>query len=149
VFFTIAGGENMKIKDGNKIPDLVVWTEADGFDARLKKYPTNLGAPAFEAPNMQLAKAGAAQKMLSVFERERLEIIEKMKDLYEEYETSMMVWNSKISFEPIVGHTYHLYEFSSGKTLSLISPSEWKKQDCYIGSYTLTSENKWKIVNNF
>jgi len=136
----------MRKEDGTRFPDMMVWDEKEGYNAHSKKYPTNLGAPKFEVPDMNLIKTGAAHKMISIFERERLEIIQKMKQLYDEYETSVMVWGSKISFEPIVGNTYHLYEFSSGKTLSLISPEEWNKSDCYIGSYLLTSDNKWKIV---
>ena len=48
-----------------------------------------------------------------------------------------------MSFEPIVGHTYYVYNFEKGKTLSLLSPDEWNKRDLYIGAFTLTSENKW------
>jgi len=133
-----------EIKKDQRIPDLVVWNESNGYDAKLKEYPTSISAPAFEAPNMSLVKTAAGKKMISTFERERLEIIEKMKRLYEEYETSMMVWNSKISFEPTVGHTYHLYDFLDGPTLSLISPDEWSKREYYIGSYVLTADNRWE-----
>jgi phage regulator Rha-like protein len=80
---------------------------------------------------------------MDVFERERQEIIQRIERLYDEYNTSVMVWESKISFEPIVGHSYYLYEFKDGKTLSLISPQQWDKFDCFIGEYILTSERKW------
>jgi hypothetical protein len=54
-----------------------------------------------------------------------------------------MVWESKISFEPVVGHTYYLYEFNNVKTLSLISPEQWDKFDSFIGEFKLTSDRKW------
>lgn len=127
----------------DKKPDLVVWNEKDGYDARLKTYPTNIGAPKFELPNVSLSKTSAAKKMIDVFEREKEEIIEKIEKLYEDFNQSVMVWESKISFEPIMGQTYYLYEFESGKTLSMISPEQWNKENQFIGAFTLTSENKW------
>ena len=81
--------------------------------------------------------------MLDVFEREKSEIIEKIEKLYKEYYDSIMVWESKISFEPIVGNEYYLYEFEQGKTLSLISPEEWNNSKYFIGSYILNSDRKW------
>lgn len=126
-----------------KKPDNVVWDENEGYNANIKHYPTNLGAPSFDLPNISLSKTAAGKKMIDVFEREKQELIEKAKTLQNEYETSVLVWESIMSFEPIVGHTYYLYNFEKGKTLSLLSPDEWNKRDLYIGAFTLTSENKW------
>jgi len=94
----------------SKKPDLVVWDINEGYNSKLKKYPTNIGAPKFELPNVGLVKQESSKKMLEVFERERDEIIEKINKLYDEYNDSIMVWESKISFEPIVGKTYFLYD---------------------------------------
>jgi hypothetical protein len=127
----------------DKKPDLVVWDKVNGYDANLKSYPTNLGAPSFDLPKVSLAKTEASKKMLDVFESERDEIIKRIEKLYEEYNDSIMVWESKISFEPVVGHTYYLYEFNNVKTLSLISPEQWDKFDSFIGKFKLTSDRKW------
>ncbi len=127
----------------NKKPDNVVWTESEGYNANTKHYPTNLGAPSFNLPDMSLAKTAAGKKMIDVFEREKQELIEKARTLQNEYETSMLVWESIMNFEPIVGHTYYLYNFERGRTLSLLSPNEWNKSDLFVGAYTLTSDNKW------
>jgi hypothetical protein len=126
-----------------KKPDNVVWDEKEGYNASMKHYPTNLGAPSFDLPNISLAKTAAGKKMVDVFEREKQELIDRAKKLQNEYETSILVWESIMSFEPIVGHTYYLYDFEKGKTLSLLSPDEWNKRELYIGAFTLTSENKW------
>lgn len=126
-----------------KKPDNVVWTEESGYDSNTKAYPTNLGAPSFDLPNVSLFKTAAGKKMIDIFEREKKEIIERIEKLKDEYDTSMMVWESAMSFEPIVGHTYYLYDFDKGKTLSLIAPNEWNKSEFFIGAFTLNSENKW------
>ena len=127
----------------DKKPDLVVWDDENGYNAKMKQYPTNIGAPSFQLPNVSLVRTESSKKMMSVFERERQELILKAERLTQEFNDSLMVWESKISFEPIVGKTYFLYEFKGVKTLSLISPNEWNKQDCFLGSFTLNSENKW------
>jgi dihydrofolate reductase len=126
-----------------KKPDNIVWSQEAGYDAKLKNYPTNLGSPSFDLPNISLAKTAAGKKMIDVFEREKQELIEKAKKLQEEYDSSVMVWESIMSFEPIVGHTYYLYDFQKGKTLSLLAPNEWNKNEFFIGAFVLTSENKW------
>ena len=126
-----------------KKPDLIVWSEETGYDAKLKQYPTNIGAPSFQLPNVSLIRTEASKKMMDVFERERVELIERAEKLTKEFNDSLMVWESKISFDPIVGKTYYLYEFNGINTLSLISPQEWSKKDCFLGSFTLNSDNKW------
>ena len=115
-----------------KKTDAIVWTEENGYDAKLRSYPTSVGAPSFNLPDMKKIKSQSAKKMYDVFDRERLELLEKAEKLYEEYNTSMMVWESKISFEPIIGGKYHLYDFDGEKTLSLIAPNEWNKSNCFI-----------------
>lgn len=126
-----------------KKPDLVVWNEKEGYYAKFSKYPTNLGAAIFELPNVPLFKEKSSRKMMDVFNQEKEELIEKVKKLYDEYNDSIMVWESRFSFEPIVGKSYFLYNFNEEKVLSIISPEEWDRKDEFIGEYLLNSENKW------
>jgi hypothetical protein len=126
-----------------KKSDAIVWSEENGYDAKLRSYPTTVGAPSFNLPDMTKIKSQSAKKMHEVFDRERLELLEKAEKLYEEYNTSMMVWESRISFEPIIGGKYHLYDFDGEKTLSLIAPNEWNKSNCFIASFVLNYDNKW------
>jgi hypothetical protein len=127
----------------SKKPDLIVWSEENGYDAKFKEYPTNIGAPSFKLPNVSLIRTQASKKMMDVFEREKLELIERAEKLTNEFNDSLLVWESKISFDPIVGKTYYLYDFNGVNTLSLISPQEWGKNDCFLGGFTLNSDNKW------
>lgn len=137
----------MDPKKNDKKPDLVVWSEESGYDANSKSYPTNLGAPSFKLPDLGLVKTEASKKMLDVFEREKQEIIQRIKNLYQEYDDSILVWESKISFEPIVGKTYYLYNFNGVNTLSLLSPNDWNKGEFFIGGFLLNSDRKWIRVN--
>lgn len=126
-----------------KKPDLVVWDDKNGYDAKLKSYPTSTGGPNFNLPNVPLFRSESSKKMMDVFNREHEEIKERIEKMYEEYNTSIMVWESKISFEPIVGKSYYLYNFSSELTLSLIAPNEWNRSKDFVGEYILNSDNKW------
>jgi hypothetical protein len=126
-----------------KKPDLVVWDVKNGYDAKLKAYPTSAGAANFNLTNVQLFRSDSSKKMMDVFNREHEEIKNKIEKMYEEYNTSIMVWESKISFEPIVGKSYYLYNFSGELTLSLIAPNEWNKGNDCVGEYLLNSDNKW------
>jgi hypothetical protein len=126
-----------------KKPDLVVWNEKNGYDAKLKSYPTSASAQKFDLPNVPLFRSESSKKMMDVFNREQQEIRERIEKMYDEYNTSIMVWESKISFEPIVGKSYFLYNFAGELTLSLIAPNEWGKGNDFVGEYILNSDNKW------
>lgn len=84
--------------------------------------------------------------MFDTFEAEKNELVEKFENLVNEFNDSLMVWNSKISFVPIVGKIYYLYAINSNNVLSLLSPEEWNKYEKFIGAFKLTSENKWKKI---
>ncbi len=126
-----------------KKPDLVVWSEKNGYDAKLMTYPTSAAGQGFDLPNVPLFRTQSSKKMMDVFNREQQEIRERIEKLYDEYNTSIMVWESKISFEPIVGKSYFLYNFAGELTLSLIAPNEWGREKDFIGEYILNSDNKW------
>ena len=126
-----------------KKPDLVVWDDKDGYNSRLKSYPTNVGSQGFDLPNVPLFREQSSKKMMDVFNREQQEIRERIEKLYDEYNTSIMVWESKISFEPIVGKSYFLYNFAGQLTLSLIAPNEWGRGNDFVGEFLLNSHNKW------
>ena len=126
-----------------KKPDLIVWSEKNGYDAKLMTYPTSAGSQGFDLPNVPLFRSESSKKMMDVFNREQQEIRERIEKMYEEYNTSIMVWESKISFEPIIGKSYFLYNFSGELRLSLIAPNEWGRgKDC-VGEFLLNSDNKW------
>ena len=127
----------------SKKPDIVVWDEVNGYDANRKHYPTNISAPKFELPNVGLIKKESSKKMIDVFNRQKEEILQKIEKLQREYVDSIMVWQSKISFDPIVGETYYLYNFKGVNTLSLLSPKDWNRGDDFIDSFTLNSDRKW------
>ncbi len=65
---------------------------------------------------------------------------------------SEKIYQAKLSFEPFVGKTYHLYLRHNEYVLMMISPDEWgrSKKDTleFIDSVKLLSDHTWEIVKN-
>lgn len=94
-----------------------------------------------EQTNMQLDQIRKQIELLAVQARE----IQARKDL------SMMIYNARISFQPVIGKIYHLYEKKDGShQLSLISPKEYGGNSGpylkYIAPVKLLADHTWMEV---
>ena len=126
-----------------KKPDLVVWDEERGYYPRELVYSSNLGAPAIQVDNVDGWKLAKIKDVNSEFEARYNELIAEAQKLKNEYEWNELIYaRVKYSFQPIVGHTYHLYsKDDESMFLSIIEPSSWSMK--YIASFKLDSTNKW------
>ena len=69
-----------------------------------------------------------------------------------EYKLNEMVYNAQYRFSPVIGEVYHLYQRGDGSSfLSMIDPKQWQTVDDryrkdfdFVGSFKLTSNNKWE-----
>ena len=94
-----------------------------------------------EQTNMQLDQIRKQIELLALQAQE----IHKRKEL------SAIVYEAKLSFSPVIGHTYYLYEKKDGShQLSMISPAEWgggagpfKK---FIAQVKLLADHTWMEV---
>ena len=109
-------------------------------------YGSNVGAPAIQPTNISSWKNQRTSSVNKYFGARHDEIKEEYRKLMEEYEWNQLVYTSKCSFQPVVGHTYYLYQHDDGYLwLSLISPNQWK-QKIFVGAFKLTSNDKWERV---
>jgi hypothetical protein len=108
----------------------------------LLPYASNVGAPAIRIENIQSWKETRVQNVNKQFEDKFISLKEEYEKLVDEYKWNELVYMSNFNFEPVIGKTYHLY-YSKNETifLSLIEPSEWKKE--HIGSFKYNHDNKW------
>jgi hypothetical protein len=108
----------------------------------LLPYASNVGAPAIRIENIQSWKETRVQNVNKQFEDKFINLKEEYEKLVDEYKWNELVYMSNFNFEPVIGKTYHLY-YSKNETifLSLIEPSEWKKE--HIGSFKYNHDNKW------
>lgn len=130
-----------------KKPDQVVFDEEQqSYDASLKPYATNVGAPAIQVEDVTAWKKRNIHKANKQLKTKYLEIKAQYDAMLEELEYNNLVYSARFNFEPIVGETYHLYRDKKEQPfLSIIAPS-----DCnfdYIGSFELNSEQMWSKVD--
>ena len=124
-----------------KYPDNIVYdNKLQKFDANIKPYPTSVGSQAFEPIKVDKSTSVSANHY---FNSRLEELREEYKKLIQEYNWTKLVYESSYAFQPIVGHTYHMYEKKDKSLwLSLIGPDEWNQP--YVGSFKLQTDGKWE-----
>lgn len=129
-----------------KKPDNVVFNkETQQYDAALKPYATNVGAPAIQVTENITWKNKNVHKANKQLKAKYLELKAEYDKMIYELEYNNLVYNAKFNFQPILGEVYHLYKDKKGEAfLSIIAPNECNF-DC-MGSFYLTSEHMWKKV---
>lgn len=108
----------------------------------LLPYGSNIGAPSITMTDIQSWKEPRVLELNKQFQDRFEDLKKEYQKLVEEYHWNDLVYQSKFSFEPVIGKIYHLYEGENQKTfLSLIEPNQWNKT--HIGSFRYTYDNKW------
>ncbi|WP_396196131.1 DUF2452 domain-containing protein [Flavobacterium sp.] len=128
-----------------KKPDNVVYSETEGYNAKLMTYATNVGAPVIQIDDVAAFKSRGIRSVNKEFENKFNELKLQYENLMKEFENNELVYNAKFSFEPVIGEIYHLYRGMDGLNfLSLISPVECARE--HLGSFKLNSEKKWIAI---
>ena len=126
----------------NELPDNVVYSDENGYNASQLPYSTSIGAPVIKMDDVVSWKSRGISNVNKEFENRFNELKFQYDKLIEEFEWNELIYNAKFTFEPVIGETYHLYRDSNlVYFLSLISPLEWNKE--HIGTFKLNSEKKW------
>ncbi|NOT76465.1 MAG: DUF2452 domain-containing protein [Cyclobacteriaceae bacterium] len=91
-----------------------------------------------EQTNMQLTQIRQQIELLAVQARE----IQQRKEL------SLIIYDAKLSFNPVIGQRYYLYEKEDGNHLvSMIGPKEWGSKIPYktfVAGVRLLADHTWK-----
>ncbi len=85
--------------------------------------------------------------------RRQIEVlVEEAKRIDERRKVSEKIYESGLSFQPVIGHTYHLYETEDGaQKLSMLSPDDWGKTMpnwTFVSTVKLLGDHTWQIVDN-
>ena len=131
-----------------KKPDQVVFNEeTQQYDAALKPYATNVGAPAIEVTENITWKNRNIHKANKQIKAKYLELKAAYDKMMDELEYNNLVYNARFNFEPITGEIYHLYRDKNEQPfLSIIKPEECNFD--FVGSFYLNSEQLWKRVED-
>lgn len=148
--FKYAKKEDIKTylsKPAKERPDNIVYnTETKTYDAALKKYSTNVGAPFIEYQDLGNWKRVGATKINHHLKTKYEAIKDQYDSVLKLYEWNQIIYSSKFNFEPITGMIYHLYKDASKNFfLSKIGPTEWKKD--FQGSFKLNFDRMFEQVN--
>ena len=129
-----------------KKPDLVVWDEEKGYYARELTYGSNIGAPVIKLDEVSTWKQGKVKEVNDQFKTKFEELKKEAEKLINEYNWNELIYSQvEYSFQPVVGHIYHLYiRKNESMFLSMIEPNQWK-YEC-VGSFMLDSNNKWNKI---
>lgn len=76
----------------------------------------------------------------------------QVNELQKRKEVSEKIYESKIGFQPIVSHIYHLYQKNDGSYIvSMLGENDWgrRKPDWeYITAVKLLGDHTWQILND-
>mgnify|MGYP000916685220 FL=1 len=77
-------------------------------------------------------------------------LMQQANDLKERVEISEKIYLADLSFEPIIGQTYHLYLKDSVYKLLLIGPDDWGKIPStleYVGTVKMLGDHTWDVIS--
>lgn len=83
--------------------------------------------------------------------KQQIELLaQQAKAIQKRKEISEMIYDAKVSFEPLIGHIYHLYENEDESILlSLIAPGEWGRSKTFhrfVATVRLLADHTWDII---
>ncbi len=83
--------------------------------------------------------------------KEQIELLaEQAKALQDRVSISEKIYQAEVNFEPLINHTYHLYEKENGDwTLSMIGPNDWgrsMKYKAFLATVNLLADHTWDIL---
>jgi hypothetical protein len=119
-------------------------------------FPHHAGSAIIKPSDKGKIKGRAVAAMHQQTETQMSQIYEQMqllasqaKNLQSRVEISERIYLAKINFEPLINHTYHMYEDAKGEDmLSLIAPEEWGRSSImrYLASVKLLADHTWEIL---
>ena len=129
-----------------KKPDSVAWSEEKGkYISSVLPYATSVGGPVIKLDDVAFFKEKGTNRVQKTFSAKYQELVDQYNELIDEVKLNELIYNSKFSFEPVIGEIYYLYVRNNGQYfLSLIKPSEWNMT--HVVSVRLNSEHKWVSI---
>lgn len=77
-------------------------------------------------------------------------LADQAREIQKRAELSERIYTSQMSFEPLIGHVYYLYERKEGSDLlSMVGPDEWGRSQPFkhfLAKVKLLSDHTWEIL---
>jgi hypothetical protein len=122
-------------------------------------YPHHIGSIVVKPEDVGKIKTKALSAMeqqtnvqLAQIQKQVELLVQQARIIQDRKEISLKIYAATIGFEPLIGHTYHLYLKENKHYLSLIGPNEWSKSKNntldFLASVELLSDHTWNIIDN-
>lgn len=106
-------------------------------------YPPSRLAPRIVPQDLTNFKTRGIGRVERELRQELIELRERYLAVIDAFNWNKLIYESQISFEPVTGEVYHLYEMSEGRRLSMIGPREWRQK--WLGSFRLNADGRWQV----
>ncbi|WP_216368623.1 DUF2452 domain-containing protein [Limnovirga soli] len=149
----------LKVTQKGFTPDHNAFTNVQLYHKQLSvlPYASSVGSVAIKPTEEGLIKHNALLAMEEQTNmhldqiKQQIELLARQaQEIRKRKELSLMVYQSKLSFQPVIGQTYHLYEkHDNSYLLSLISPAEWGSNSPFknfIASVKLLADHTWTEI---
>ncbi len=77
-------------------------------------------------------------------------LAEQAKRIQSRVEVSERIYQASISFEPLINHTYYLYQREDGNDfLSMVGPEEWGRKKpfvSFVAEVKLLADHTWELL---
>ncbi|MEO1051293.1 MAG: DUF2452 domain-containing protein [Bacteroidota bacterium] len=121
-------------------------------------YPHHVGSAAIKPEDQGKIKGKAVAAMHDQTTRQMQQLYDQMQTLAQQaqalkkrVEISERIYLSHITFEPVIGKGYFLYQRKDGTdTLSMIGPDEWGKSfpfEAFLAKVQLLSDHTWEVLD--
>jgi hypothetical protein len=126
----------------------------------LIEYPHTIGSAVIKPEDKGKLKSRALTAMreqtnrqLNQIQKQAALLASQANELQKRVELSEKIYMAELSFEPFVGHVYHLYKKNNVYKLYMIGPDEWgrsKNDDLeFLGSVRLLSDHTWEPIEAY
>lgn len=124
------------------------------------EYAHNVGGFSIVPTNQGMIKSHARDAMKEQTEEQLSLIFEQMKTLARQVQdikkrvyVSDLIYNASLSFTPVIGKIYYLYQNDQDEKrfLSLVSPKEWGEKMRgfkFVAEVKLNADHTWKVINS-
>lgn len=123
----------------------------------LLPYPHTIGSIVVKPEDRGKIKSRALSAMqeqttvqLRQIQRQVETLLQQANSIRNRVEISEKIYQAEMSFEPLIGSVYHLYESEGLYKLMLVGPQEWgpsKKETLhYVSTVKLLSDHTWEVI---
>jgi len=107
-------------------------------------YPVSTLSPRIVPTDLSSFKARGVSEVERDLQQKLSEIREDYLAAIDHFNWNKLVYEADISFEPVVGGTYYLYDANGRHLLSMIGPGEWPMR--HLATVRLNVDRQWHIV---